>query len=296
MALSIAIAPDILYYSRFARDDIYHSVWSLLAIIGLFGFITTHRGRFLILGAVAISLMWSTMEVVFIFGFTGFTFLIVVFAVELLRRGNHGLIDAMRSVDKTSALIAVSAAAAIFVVLFTTFFTNPNGIVTGLIGGIQYWLSQQEVARGGQPWYYYLILLPLYNFMPLLVAIPGIGYYAIRRNTASASFGIATALLVVMAFALWGRPPDTAQSPVNSVGPLFVLALAFGSFALAIFQYTRGQRATAILLTVGGLGFVLATFVWTDAIVPPPGQFAAVRGDPGMGDRLVDAGRTARPG
>lgn len=52
MALFIAIAPDILYFSRFARNDIYHLVWSLLAIIGLFGFITTHRGRYLILGAV----------------------------------------------------------------------------------------------------------------------------------------------------------------------------------------------------------------------------------------------------
>ena len=55
-AIGIAIAPDILYYSRFARNDIYHAVWSLLAIIGLFGFITTRKGRFFILGAVALSM------------------------------------------------------------------------------------------------------------------------------------------------------------------------------------------------------------------------------------------------
>jgi uncharacterized protein (TIGR03663 family) len=269
-AVFIAIAPDILYFSRFARNDIYHLVWSLLAIIGLYGFITTHRGRYLILGAVAIALMWATKEVVFIFGFSGLTFLLIAFSVEWLRRGNYGLIDAIRSIDLHTAGVAIALALAIFVVLFTTFFTNIAGLRSGAVGAIEYWLAQQEVARGGQPWYYYLILLPLYNFMPLLAAVLGIGYYAIRRNLASLSFGIATILLVVMAFAMWGRPPVTADSPVNAFGPLFVLALAFGSLALAIFQMTKGARAAAVVLTVGGVGFGLATFVWTDALVPPP--------------------------
>src|SRR5919201_264260 len=61
-AAFIAIAPDIMYYSRFARNDIYHAVWSLLAIIGLFGFISTRQGRYFILGAAAVSLMWATKE------------------------------------------------------------------------------------------------------------------------------------------------------------------------------------------------------------------------------------------
>src|SRR5262249_50876582 len=58
-ATFIAISPDMLYYSRFARNDIYHAVWSMLAIAGLFGFITTRKGRYLIIGATAISLMWA---------------------------------------------------------------------------------------------------------------------------------------------------------------------------------------------------------------------------------------------
>ncbi len=59
----------------------------------------------------------------------------------------------------------------IFLTLFTTLFTNGGGIGSGWIGSVGYWLEQQEVERGGQPWYYYLVVLPLYDFMPLLIAL-----------------------------------------------------------------------------------------------------------------------------
>jgi uncharacterized protein (TIGR03663 family) len=54
----------------------------------------------------------------------------------------------------------------ISILLFTTFFRNPSGIGTGFIGSLGYWLSQQEVARGSQPWYYYLIVFPFYEYLP----------------------------------------------------------------------------------------------------------------------------------
>ncbi len=57
-------------------------------------------------------------------------------------------------------------------VFFTTFFTNGNGLFSGLYGSLGYWLEQQGVQRGGQPWYYYLLIqLPLYEFLPALATI-----------------------------------------------------------------------------------------------------------------------------
>ncbi|MCS7222373.1 MAG: TIGR03663 family protein [Anaerolineae bacterium] len=63
---------------------------------------------------------------------------------------------------------------AIFLTLFTTFFTNGKGFATGIIGSLGYWMAQQEVQRGGQPWYYYLLLGPMYEFLPLLLSLGGI--------------------------------------------------------------------------------------------------------------------------
>ena len=38
---------------------------------------------------------------------------------------------------------------AIEILLFTTFFTNPvDGLATGVVGSLGYWLKQQEVQRG----------------------------------------------------------------------------------------------------------------------------------------------------
>jgi uncharacterized protein (TIGR03663 family) len=75
--------------------------------------------------------------------------------------------------DKRRWPIAATVYYAIFFLLHTTFLTNMLGIATGLVGSLGYWLEQQGVRRGGQPWYYYLILLPLYEFLPLFLALLG---------------------------------------------------------------------------------------------------------------------------
>lgn len=75
--------------------------------------------------------------------------------------------------EKRSTLaVAIGLLLSIYVVMYTTFLTNPRGI-TGVIDGIVYWLgSQHAYRRGDQPWYYYLMQLPVYE--PLTV-VCGIG-------------------------------------------------------------------------------------------------------------------------
>ena len=59
---------------------------------------------------------------------------------------------------------ALAILGAIYVVLYSTFFADPRGIVDGLYRGLEYWLgSQQEFKRGDQPWYYYFMLMTLYE-------------------------------------------------------------------------------------------------------------------------------------
>jgi len=63
---------------------------------------------------------------------------------------------------------------AIEIVFFTTFFTNPlRGLATGIVGSLGYWIGQQAVQRGSQPWYYYGLLTVLYEFLPALLTIGG---------------------------------------------------------------------------------------------------------------------------
>ncbi len=60
---------------------------------------------------------------------------------------------------------------------YTTVFTNPGGLISGVIGSLGYWLAQQGVRRGSQPQYYYLLVeLPVYEYLPLIGALlAGVG-------------------------------------------------------------------------------------------------------------------------
>jgi uncharacterized protein (TIGR03663 family) len=83
----------------------------------------------------------------------------------------------------------------IFIVLFTTVFTNGTGIASGLVGSMGYWLAQQSVQRGDQPWYYYGVVVPLYEYLPLLLTVVTAGALviraAVRANRPSKSTGSA---------------------------------------------------------------------------------------------------------
>ncbi len=66
-------------------------------------------------------------------------------------------------------LISAAVFYILFVFFFTTMFTNPQGLATGMIGSLGYWLQEQGTRRGSQPQYYYtLIVAPFYEFSPLI--------------------------------------------------------------------------------------------------------------------------------
>ena len=84
--------------------------------------------------------------------------------------------------DQKVWLIAAGIFYAIWVLSYSTFFTNLGGIESGMWRGLGYWIAQQDVARGNQPWYYYFVITPLYEFLPLALAIVAAVYYWIRRQ------------------------------------------------------------------------------------------------------------------
>ena len=59
-----------------------------------------------------------------------------------------------------------------FTIFYTSIFTNSDGFFTGTVGSLGYWIAQQSVQRGSQPWYYYLLIqIPMYEFLPFLGSI-----------------------------------------------------------------------------------------------------------------------------
>ncbi|HPA95676.1 MAG: TIGR03663 family protein [Acidobacteria bacterium] len=87
--------------------------------------------------------------------------------------------------------------------LFTTFGTNfPRGLVSGYVGSLGYWLAQQPVERGGQPWFYYLLTGGLYEPLPLLLAAAG-GGAILRRRWRRRAGGEGDLSELLLDFLLW---------------------------------------------------------------------------------------------
>jgi uncharacterized protein (TIGR03663 family) len=82
---------------------------------------------------------------------------------------------------------ALAVLGAIYVVMYSTFFADPQSLLNGLYAGLAYWLgSQQEAARGDQPWYYHLMLLSIYEPLTLFGGIGAVIYLYTRNLKLSA--------------------------------------------------------------------------------------------------------------
>lgn len=98
--------------------------------------------------------------------------------------------DALRSAwaDKTGLLLAIGAFLLVFVPLYTSMFTNMAGLRSSTIdtdGTLLYWLGQHDYRRGDQPWFYFLLLLPQYEY---LIATLGAILMAVTFLRAGAAF------------------------------------------------------------------------------------------------------------
>jgi len=78
-------------------------------------------------------------------------------------------------------LVAAGVFYTIFVILFTTVFTNGNGLASGMVGSLGYWLEQQAVERGSQPLYYYGLMIPLYEYLPLIGFVAAALYVFVKH-------------------------------------------------------------------------------------------------------------------
>jgi uncharacterized protein (TIGR03663 family) len=179
----LAFGPSYLYFSRFTREDIYIACITLAMIAVAFRFLDRPRRHHPAVFGALLALSFATKETTFITIFVGGSFFLVALAWQARRDGFGGapLVQALRRVRREDWGWGALASLAVYTVLFTTFFTHPEGTY-GLYTGLDYWLGQHEVGRGGEPEYFYVVLL-FADEWPVL-AIGAVGtVVALRRPT-----------------------------------------------------------------------------------------------------------------
>jgi predicted membrane-bound mannosyltransferase len=383
----IAISPSLVYYSRFAREDIYMACFTLLLVVATARYFRSHNGWWLLTAALSLTLSYATNEATFltigVFGtflgavavwelglgrsfpvndeqsstwkrylpktaapwavlvyfiimgiiaklvlgevdaistfvtknaantsisntfvahlktvteatlpWLGIALAVLVFVLllreqkGLVPQGRHGLarrvnpqkqrlLDTIVSMPWTHWFFAVVCSWFVFMLLFTVLFTNvPAGIGDGIWQGLYYWIQQQQVARGGQPWYYYLMLIPLYEQIGLVFGIAGV-VRCLLRPTRLRLFLVFWFVGNVFIYSWAGEKMPWLT--IHMTMPMMILAaIALEpavTFLLNAIKSRWGQTNTAVIAPDGSVAFALAATA--DPIVSPAPSAAA---------------------
>ena len=130
--LIFALSPAFLYFSRFIRHDIYVDVFTLLMVIGVFRYLAGGQRTWFYTAVAAAALLFATKEDFYISGFIPFTFLA---GCWFLLRGERKLLfrARVRALGWRTWAVGLGVFLAINLVLYTTFFTNLQGICSAVV-------------------------------------------------------------------------------------------------------------------------------------------------------------------
>lgn len=181
VSLFIAISPDMVYFSRFLRHDIFMLFFTLLLIVALFYYFERAQSRFIFIAAIAAAGALSCKEEMpILLLIIGSFFLIAIW------QGKYTLPPQW----KKDLCICLLLIVAICCVLYTGFGGHPSTIVgenfgvtdkgihfelttTGWYQAIDHWTAMHNQQRLGGPWFYYLPLDLLYELPIFILAMIG---------------------------------------------------------------------------------------------------------------------------
>ncbi|MGI8967550.1 MAG: flippase activity-associated protein Agl23, partial [Chloroflexota bacterium] len=173
---------------------------------------------------------------------------------EFLAEKEGPVLRAVRATSLDAWLTAIAIFVVIMVVLYSTFFTNPYGIWDprysllsplrkDILGGVTYWQLQHTVDRGGQPWFYYLLVLPLYQQLAVVFGIAG-ALYALFHRTLFNTFLVWWAVGSLLLYSWAGEKMPWLS--LHIALPFVLLAGLFAGHLLA-------SRRTWVLLGAGSV-------------------------------------------
>jgi uncharacterized protein (TIGR03663 family) len=329
-AVLLAFSPTLLYFSRFARNDILMVVWTFGMVVAIWRYRSREEHRYLYYLAVFMALAFVTKETIYLtlFGLVGALSFVTVYdwfngrrdrrsltrtlpllvvittlaapqSIALisvlqgplgitLANADHasGIIGYPYGVGRIVAtLLAVAVLGgsvavglrwnwrswlicaglfyAIWILFFSGFLTDFGGLPSGIWRGLGYWVVQQDVGRGSQPWYYYLVAGGTYEFLALMCALASLPLL-IRRGSSFGWFLIVWAIINSILFTVAGEKMPWLVA--HLVLPLILLAgWTLGKYAAMIHWEYSWHR-----VAICGVVFFPLMLLFTSRLVLHP--------------------------
>lgn len=204
-AFFFALSSSFLYYSRFYREDIFMSFFTLLLLVCIIKFIESYfnmnysndrnvprhggysfmRFFYIIIGALALASLAALKENAYIIMALAFFFLILLFIRE---KWYVGLMGKIKCRDKKILILFAEIIFFIFlfVVFFSLYYTGNFLYIAGMkdafMKAVLHWYEMHKIERMGGPFFFYLPIMVLYELPIFIFGILGIIHYGCCEN------------------------------------------------------------------------------------------------------------------
>jgi uncharacterized protein (TIGR03663 family) len=164
-ALFLAVSPNMVYFSRFLRNDIFIVFFTMVLLVALLYYFERQKMQYALIAGAAIGFGMTAKEnmpiVVLIFG----VYLLYLIWTRKVRLPAHWIRDLA-----LGAFVAVG----IMAILYSSFGAHPEVLMDGWLRAIEHWTSMHQAQRLGGPPYFYILLFLLYEVPILILAVVGV--------------------------------------------------------------------------------------------------------------------------
>ena len=172
--LLIMLSPNMVYFSRFLRHDIFMLFFTFLLIVAVLYYVERKQLRFAALAGLAAGLALSCKEemplILIILG---------AYFVYVIARRTVTLPPKKQLLRDLA--VAVLLCAGVMAVLYSFFGFQIETLWTGPVEAIEHWLAMHNQQRLGGPPYFYVLLFGLYEVPIVILAGASVVSYAVVR-------------------------------------------------------------------------------------------------------------------
>ncbi len=169
-ALFLALSPNMVYFSRFLRNDIFIAFFSLLLVVAALAYFNSGKLRYALVAGCAAALGMSSKE--------NMPIILVIFGTYLI----YCLWTRRLVFPKTwrrDILLAAALAGGVIALFYSAFGVHPEIVLKAGQMAISHWTDMHGIQRLAGPWFFYLLLFILYEVPIILLAGMGLCGYII---------------------------------------------------------------------------------------------------------------------
>ncbi len=268
----IAVAPGLVFYGRYYIHESLLTFFSFAFIISAFRYLKDRKIVWLVLAGASVGFMHATKETCVI-SLAAAT--LALFFTTVLPGGTKRLVGERKMhIPVLHLLIVLLSAAGVSILFFSSFFSNPQGIIDSVSTYVLYFKRAGMEDAHVHPWYFYLSIL-LNEIGLLITSLAGFLFLLRKRNRERAETLILFIGLysIVLLFIYSALPYKTPWNLLQFYPGLLFLS---GYGIIRFFQIKTRKYIRWGLITI----LILGGFYWAWTGIQLNFRYCAMPGNP----------------